>query len=316
MLQNPPPKNQFGSGTDCYQVIDKYTKEGVSLVGKTVIITGSNTGLGKETSKAFAGMKAKVIMACRDVKKGELAMEEIKAALPEANLRLMKLDLSSFESVRKFVEEIKEPVSLLINNAGVMACPYEETKDGFEMQFGTNHLGHFLLTNLLIPRLKEGSPSRVVNVSSAAHRMGSINFEDLSGKGTWYDGYMGWGSWVAYGQSKTANILFAYEFNRRMKEAGNSIISVSLHPGGIKTDLQRSTRFGFIMNLFSFLFKSIPQGSATSVYCAIAPEVEQLGGSYFYDCNYCAPQAYALNPESATKLWDLSEKFTHLNDKQ
>jgi len=199
-------------------------------------------------------------------------------------------------------------------HVATMATPYSETHEGFELQFGTNHIGHFLLVKLLLPRLKEAVPSaRVICVASTAHRTSELMFDDISGKGTWYSGVTG--PWKSYGQSKTANILFAYELNRRMAEEGTNVAAYSLHPGAIRTELQRHLSWGdmgmVVLTKVGF-FKTIGQGAATSVYLAIAPDVEgnkkDLGMRYFSDSNRAVPAAH-INPENAKRLWDLTEEL-------
>merc|ERR1712137_542719 len=283
-----------------------------SLIGKNIVITGANTGLGKETSRVLAKMGANVIMACRNMEKGGEAKAEIEERVPNAQLTLLKLDLSSLDSIESFVNAFNEmslPLHILINNAGVMAIPYQETVNKFEMQFGTNHLGHFHLTTLLIPKLKEAQPSRVVCLSSTAHKMEGIRWNDLSGKGTWYKGMTG--RWNAYGQSKTANLLFAVELNRRMHLEGLKITANAVHPGVIKTELGRDLG-GFekaMMTLGSPLMKTIPQGAATSIYVATAPELEGIGGKFFENCNEAVAKAWATNPSYAKRLWEMSEQM-------
>lgn len=229
-------ENELGRTSTTEDVMKKY--QDVSLEGKTVVITGGNSGIGKETALALAKKKARLILGCRNLEKGEQAVREIKEHVPDASIQLESLRLDSKKSIQDFANKIQEPISILINNAGVMGVPYSETEDGFEMHFGVNHLGHFLLTHLLLPRLEEGSPSRVITVASKAHAMSSIHFDDLKGKDTWNTGLIGY--YKAYGQSKTANILFASELDRRMKSQGKNIVSVSLHPGSIQTDLLRN----------------------------------------------------------------------------
>jgi len=190
----------------------------------------------------------------------------------------------------------------------------KKTEDGFETQFGTNHLGHFYLTNLLLPKLREGAPARVVNVSSAAHSMSEVHLDDLPQCQT-LAGKFG-AKWLLYGQSKASNILFTVELNRRMQEEGIGL-SVALHPGAITTELQRHLQSWYESISFyvtGFFFKTAEQGAATSVYCCTAPEIEQqhLGGNYFSDSNEAVARAYASNPETAKKLWDLSEQFVGL----
>ena len=204
------------------------------LDGKTIIITGANTGIGKETAIDLARRGARVIIACRSAEKGEEAVVEVRAKSGNDKVVFRRLDLASLESVRQFASKVleEEPtIDILINNAGVMACPYSKTEDGFEMQFGVNHLGHFLLTNLILDRLKESPAARIVNVSSTAHRRTEgINFDDLNSEKSY-------NSFVAYGQSKLANILFTRSLAKRL--VGTSVIANCLHPGVIRTELGR-----------------------------------------------------------------------------
>jgi len=286
------------------------TARDVDLSGKNVIVTGGNTGIGIETARVLAARGAHVVIACRSPDKGQKAVEEIKAKLPNAHVESMKLDLASLASVREFADEFKRmdrPLHILINNAGVMACPYQKTADGFEMQFGTNHLGHFLLTNLLVEPLERGAPSRVVVVSSHAHTASDVKFDNLQGD-------KGYSAFNAYSQSKTANILFANEFNKRFQSRG--IYANSLHPGVINTEVSRhSTAAAIFYNVSDTLrlIKTIPQGAATQVYVATAPELEKVGGKYFSDCNEAVPKPYAVDPAIASQLWDISAELVHLS---
>uniref|UniRef100_A0A7S4M8J1 Uncharacterized protein n=1 Tax=Vannella robusta TaxID=1487602 RepID=A0A7S4M8J1_9EUKA len=247
------------------------------------------------------------------MQKGAEAKADIEKNDENAKLTLMKLDLANLQSIEAFVEEFNEkelPLHVLVNNAGIMAIPYKETANGFEMQFGTNHLGHFHLTTLLLPRLIEGQPARVVCLSSTAHKMDGIHWTDISGKGTWYGKGMS-SRWNAYGQSKTANLLFAVELNRRMHNEGLKITANAVHPGVIKTELGRdlSGVEGLLITLGSPFLKSIPQGAATTVYVATAPELEGIGGKYFADCNEAVAKPYATNPRYAERLWKMSEEM-------
>ena len=220
-------------------VIGRSCRSKKRLDGKTAIVTGANTGIGKETAIDLAKRGARVIVACRDVKKGSDAVRDIKAASKSEEVILKKLDLASLASVRQFSEEILQEeshIDLLINNAGVMLCPYHLTEDGFEMQFGTNHLGHFLLTNLLLDRIKESAPSRVVTVSSGAHFYGSLDFDDMM----WARNYKSVG---AYTRSKLANVMFSRELAKRLE--GTGVSTYSLNPGIINTELTRHTVAGW-----------------------------------------------------------------------
>src|SRR5208337_2785346 len=204
------------------------------LSGKTIVVTGGNSGIGYEAALEFARKRAEVILACRDLGKARSAAAQIAASASGAKVNVMELDLSNLASVRGFSDafHLEHPaLHVLCNNAGVMAIPYRRTVDGFEMQFGTNHLGHFALTALLLDRLLATDGARVVNVASGAHRMGSIRFDDLH----WQKGYR---KWMAYGQSKLANLLFTFELQRRADAAGAKLLSVACHPGYAATNLQ------------------------------------------------------------------------------
>lgn len=204
------------------------------LHGTTAVVTGANSGIGLTTATALAGAGACTLLACRDRTRGEQAAESVRGAAPQAEVQLIRLDLADLTSVREAAEEITAAVEgrldLLINNAGVMALPSRRTRDGFEMQFGTNHLGHFALTGLLMPVLGAVRPSRVVSVSSLAHRYGRIDFDNLNGDRSY-------GKWSAYGQSKLANLLFTEELNRRAQRAGRPVSALAAHPGLSSTNL-------------------------------------------------------------------------------
>ena len=209
-------------------------RSNASLAGKTVIITGANTGIGKETAIDMAKRQARVIMACRSVERGEKAAKEVRKASGSTNVEFHQLDLASLASVRRFCEHVLEEeshIDILINNAGIMACPYQRTEDGFEMQFGVNHLGHFLLTNLLLDRLKEAPAARIVNVSALAYKIAKrINFDDINSEQSYVP-------LTAYCQSKLANILFTRSLAKRLE--GTKVTSNCLHPGVIRTELGR-----------------------------------------------------------------------------
>jgi len=293
----------FGSSTTATEVV-----QSVDLKGKVAFVTGANTGIGKETARALASKGATVFLACRDIQKAEAVAKEIKDSTKNEEVHVIQLDLSSLESVRACAQEFSSknfPIHMLINNAGVMAVTSrKQTKDGFELQFGTNHLGHFLLTQLLLDRVKEGAPSRIVNVSSRAHLRGHINFDDLQSEKS----YSPWG---AYSQSKLANVLHASELNRRL--AGTGVTTNSLHPGVIPTELGRNN---FLADLFykagSLFMKSIEQGAATTVYAAVSPQLEGVGGKYFVDCNEEEPIAEARDEAVASRLWEVSESLVGL----
>ncbi len=279
--------------------------------GKLALITGANSGLGYETSLALAEKNAEVIMACRNLEKGQAALDKIKAAVPHAKLVLMSLDLNSLASVRKFAEEIHakyERLDLLINNAGIMAPPYGKTEDGFETQFGVNHLGHFALTALLLDLLFAAENSRIVNVSSQAHTMGKINFDDLNSEKSY-------NAWRAYGQSKIANLYFTYELQRKLAAAGKSTIATAAHPGYSATNLQGNS------GLFSFLngimAQSAAMGALPTLYAATNPEVtgadyigpHAMGGWRGYPVKVKS-NALSYDEAIAARLWDVSEALT------
>lgn len=256
----------------------QFKKDHLRMDDKVVIITGCNTGIGKETALDLARRGASVYMACRDNLKCEEARQEIVKKTGNLNVFNRSLDLASLDSVRRFVAEfLKEEsrLDVLINNAGIMMCPKMLTKDGFEMQLGTNHLGHFLLTNLLLDVLKKSSPSRIINVSSMAHTSGKLNKEDLNSE-------QSYGIFVAYCQSKLANVLFTRELAKRL--SATSVTVNSLHPGAVRTDLQRHVNpiFKYIMTpVTGFLFKNAKSGAQTQIRLAVDPELDKVTGKYF-----------------------------------
>ena len=280
------------------------------LDGKTVVITGGNSGIGKETAVDLARRGARVIIGCRNLQKGKEALKEIKERSGNSNVFLEELDLASLKSVRTFADKIlslESRVDVLINNAGVMMCPYQKTEDGFEMQFGTNHLGHFLLTMLLLDRLKRSQPSRIINVSSSAHRMGSdkINFADINFEKS-YD------RWAAYYNSKLANVLFTRELSKRLE--GTHVTVNALHPGAVSTELQRHMFFSsfWFYPIRWYMFKTPEQGAQTSIHCAVSEEMDEVSGKYLCDCRIVEPSKGAQDDDAAEKLWDLSIKMVGL----
>jgi NAD(P)-dependent dehydrogenase (short-subunit alcohol dehydrogenase family) len=290
--------------------------------GRTVVMTGANSGLGFEGTKLFARQGAHVVMACRSLDRADAAREEIESALEEPSLSVLELDLASLESVRSFVERFErahDTLDVLCNNAGVMAIPRTETDDGFETQFGVNHLGHFALTGLLLDRLEASAgESRVVTQSSGLHENGEIAFDDLHGE-TAYD------KWDAYAQSKLANVLFAYELDRRLRAAESTVTSVGCHPGYADTGLQRrgpemsgSRLRLLVMKVANRLVaQSARQGALPMLYAATAPAVE--GGDYVGPGGFMgmrgAPETQASSDRSsdealARRLWDRSTELT------
>ena len=303
---------------------------GRDLSGKRVLVTGVSAGLGVETARALAAHGAHVVGAARDLAKAEKATEGVRAAAANGGsaFELIELNLASLASVRACADELLakgEPFDLIIANAGVMACPLSYTADGFEMQFGTNHLGHFVFVNRLAPLLSYGG--RLVNLASSGHRFSDVNIEDPNFERTQYD------PWAAYGRSKTANILFAVEFDRRHRARG--VRAAAVHPGGIQTELGRHIGQKGLEELVTtmnatraaqgkppFQFKSIPQGAATSVWAGIVADAEEVGGRYCEDCHVAGlltgegsdmisegVRAYALDPERAAALWAKSEEM-------
>lgn len=272
------------------------------LDGKTVVITGANTGIGKETAIDLATRGARVIMACRDMEKGQAALKEVVESSANENVACMKLDLSDTKSIREFADNInkgEEKLNILLNNAGVMVCPYGKTADGFEMQIGVNHMGHFLLTYLLLDLIKKSAPARIINVSSMAHQFGSINLEDINSEKS-YD------KRGAYGQSKLANVLFTRSLAKRLE--GTGVTTYSLHPGVVQTDLWRhlSGPQQVVMKAVSPFTKNSTQGAQTSIYCAVEPSLENESGGYYSDCAPAKCSAKGKDDDLAQRLWELS----------
>ncbi|XP_052064363.1 retinol dehydrogenase 12-like isoform X1 [Mytilus californianus] len=288
----------------------RYTNTTTRLDGKHVIITGANAGIGKETAIDLANRGAKVTIACRDMKRAQDAADDIKQITGNQNIFVKQLNLASLKSVRSFAEDINKNenrLDVLINNAGIMRCPYWKTDDGFEMQFGVNHLGHFLLTNLLLDKLKISAPSRVVTVSSLAHERGKINFDDLNQEKNYDPG-------SAYSQSKLANVLFSSELAKKLQ--GTGVTTYSLHPGVINTELSRhvtqSMGWRMLLSVIRPLIKTPNEGAQTTIYCAVDESLSGETGKYYSDCAKKKPSKEALNDENAKRLWKLSEKMVDL----
>ena len=290
--------------------------EGVDLRGRTAIVTGANAGLGTETARVLALRGAHVVMACRNEEKAEKArstiVRESEGKLTDDSFEIQALDLASLDSVRSFASNFiaqDRPLHLLVNNAGIMIPDRLETVDGFEAHFGTNHLGHFLLTNLLIDLLKSSGPARVVNVSSEAMQMSGLTREldDLNWEQRSFSG------WRAYGNSKLMNLLFTRALARRYGDAG--ISSNALHPGMIRTELARSQRWPFLILGVAFLpwMKTVEAGAATTAYLATAPEFDRGGGGYFSDCAPARPPKLANDEDVQERLWEISARLTGLD---
>jgi NAD(P)-dependent dehydrogenase (short-subunit alcohol dehydrogenase family) len=289
-----------------------WTAENIpDLTGKIAIVTGANSGIGYEMARALAGKEATVILACRNQAKGEAAVQQIDREYPEAKAGRMQLDLSDLASVRRFAGAFTshyDRLDILINNAGIMVPPFGKTADGFELQFGTNYLGHFALTGLLVDLIIHTPRARVVTVSSGGHRFGEIDFDNLNAeKG--YDGQR------AYAQSKLANLLFTYELQRRFEGAGVDAIAVAAHPGWTATNLQAHWRMVRILN--PFIAQQPKMGALPTLYAATAPDVR--GGDYYGPRGWQELRGHPTKVQSsarshdtavAAKLWTVSEELT------
>jgi len=304
---------QFGSESTAAEVL-----AGHDLSGKTALVTGGTSGIGTETARALAAAGARVVITARDKAKAEDALDRLNQVAPDADFDYALVDLGSLDRVRQTSEDILERfpvINIMINNAGVMATPFGRTVDGFETQFGTNHLGHFVLTNLLVPALLAGAPSRVISLSSASHQRGDVQWEDINFEKQPYDPVR------SYAQSKTANVLFAVELDRRL--GARDVHANAVHPGVIPTNLRRYLTNEMLEMLKAHAAsnpgaqKTIEQGAASSVWAATSAELEGKGGSYIQDCSVAVPgeaaasavMAYALDPEAAQRLWTISEEM-------
>jgi NAD(P)-dependent dehydrogenase (short-subunit alcohol dehydrogenase family) len=319
--------SEFDKDTTADEVLD-----GVDLSGRRVVITGTSSGLGLESTRALASKGAAITMLARSADKNEAAAETVRGLVPGADLETRTIDLTSLESVRACAEGILEAhdkIDVLLNNAGVMVCPYSTNADGFENQLVSNHLGHFLLSVLLTPALIRGAPARVIELSSGAHGMSDFDFDDPNFERREYN------PWIAYGQSKTANALFALEYDRRLRARGVSAFSV--HPGVIMTELGRHMTEETMQQMQDHVraqadasgtplpdeppemtFKSVEAGAATQCWAATASELDDQGGKYLADCqvavvggdigeNGVAP--YAQDSKAAARLWAMSEEW-------
>ena len=304
---------------------------GVNLRGKRILVTGVSAGLGVETARSLAAHGANVVGAARDLNKAETATAQVRkdASANGGSFDLIALDLGDLKSVRdssnKLLEK-GEPFDVVIANAGVMATPFTYTKDGFEMQFGTNHLGHFVFVNRIASLIRAGG--RLINLSSAGHRYSNVDLQDPNFERTEYEPF------VAYGRSKTANILFAVAFDNRHRERG--VRAAAVHPGGIRTELGRYTDVGRLETMIAqinkqlaaegkppFQLKTVPQGAATSVWAGVVAPADEVGGRYCENCHVgkIVPddatitvasegvRAYALDPTNAEALWKKSEEM-------
>jgi NAD(P)-dependent dehydrogenase (short-subunit alcohol dehydrogenase family) len=304
---------------------------GINLRGKRILVTGVSAGLGVETARSLAAHGAQVVGAARDLSKATAATEQVRkdAAANGGSFELVELDLANLKSVRACADALlakRQPFDVVIANAGVMATPFGHTADGFETQFGTNHLGHFVLVNRIASLIRDGG--RLINLSSAGHRYSNVDLDDPNFERTPYEPF------VAYGRSKTANILFAVAFDKRHRYRG--VRAAAVHPGGIRTELGRYAEPGRIEKVIEeinrqlaaqgkgpFQWKSIPQGAATSVWAAVVAPADEIGGRYCENCHvgHIVPdhvaisaisegvRGYALNTKNAEALWKKSEEL-------
>jgi NAD(P)-dependent dehydrogenase (short-subunit alcohol dehydrogenase family) len=309
MAVNTPVTTPFGAESTAAEVV-----AGIDLTGRRVIVTGGASGIGVETARALAGAGAEVTLAVRDRAAGQRTAEDITASTGNKEILVEYLDLADHGSVASFVAGWDGPLHILVNNAGVMASPLMRTPDGWEMQFATNHLGHFALARGLRGALATAGGGRIVSVSSAAHLRSPVVFEDIQFQRRPYH------PWLAYGQSKTANVLFAVEATKRW--ASDGITANALMPGAIRTKLQRYVSDAELDRMraasgdpASPRWKTPEQGAATSVLVATSPLLDGIGGRYFEDCNEAGPHqpgtrrgvaGYALDPEAAARLWQVS----------
>ncbi|XP_022971268.1 short-chain dehydrogenase TIC 32, chloroplastic-like [Cucurbita maxima] len=305
-----PGPSGFGSASTAEEV-----SEGIDAANLTAIVTGGASGIGLETVRVLAMRKVHVIIGARNLEAANKAKHQLLEQNPAAKLDVLKLDLSSIKSTTEFAHNflaLNLPLNILINNAGVMFCPFQLSEDGIELQFATNHLGHFLLTNLLLEKMKStakstGIEGRIVNLSSIAHvhTFGDgIRFNKINDKN-------GYSDKRAYGQSKLANILHVKELTRRFKEEGVNITANAVHPGLIMTPLMRHSMLLMrLLQAFSFfIWKNVPQGAATTCYVALHPSLKGVSGKYFLDCNEKRASSYARDETLAKRLWDFSKNL-------
>jgi NAD(P)-dependent dehydrogenase (short-subunit alcohol dehydrogenase family) len=292
------------------------------LTGKVIIVTGANSGIGFEAAKEFARKGAQTILACRSMDKAQTALSQIQAEIPNAPVKIMQLDLASLASVRQFAEDFKakyDHLDVLVNNAGIMMVPYSTTEDGFERQFGTNHLGHFALTGLLLDLILKTPGSRVVNVSSSGHRMGSVDFDNLI-----YDGGNGYSPMRAYGRSKLANLLFTYELQRRFEAAGVEAMALAAHPGSSSTNLGDHLSDHWYFKALSPVLLRLAQSSAMGALPTIRAAVDPnaRGGEYYGPGGFMEQRGYPVTVQSnetshneaiARQLWQVSEDLTSVD---
>lgn len=308
---------KFGAKTTTTDVL-----KGIDIKGKNILITGGTSGLGEESARVLAANGANVTITARNSAKSEAAVTRVKEATG-VTIQVEELELGDFDSIRAFADRVQSwsnSIDILILNAGVMACPFMKTKNGLEMQFGCNHMGHFLMTNLIASKINNGG--RVVSLSSVGHQFSPVVFEDLQFESREYE------KWASYGQSKTANVLFAVGLQKRLNSKGVDVFAV--HPGGIQTELGRHlteedmAAFATQIDMTKFVMKTVEEGAATQVFAATAPELKGKGGAYLANCQICEVseeghfvetlvRPYALDPDTAEKLWTVSESIVNEN---
>ncbi|KAG4991526.1 hypothetical protein AAZX31_09G124200 [Glycine max] len=311
-------KEKEGSGFSSSSTAEEVT-EGIDGTALTAIVTGASSGIGAETTRVLAMRGVHVIMGVKNMNAAKNIKETILKGIPSAKVDAMELDLSSMTSVRKFASEFISsslPLNILINNAGIFGTPFMLSEDNIELQFATNHIGHFLLTNLLLDTMKKTTheskkQGRIVNVSSQGHQFTyreGILFDKLNDQSSYQ-------AFRAYGQSKLANILHANELARRLKEDGVDITANSLHPGAIATNIHRYNSVltglpGVVKKLLSYVVKNVQQGAATTCYVALHPQVRGISGEYFADSNIAKANSQGRDIDLAEKLWDFSMNLT------
>ena len=275
--------------------------------GKVCMITGANSGIGKETARELSRMGATIIMLCRNEKKGKVSLEDIKSDTKNDKIELFIADLEKPETIKQMVKKFKEKydrLDVLVNNAGLILLKHQLNENGIERTLAINHIGHFILTSLLLDLLKASAPSRIINVSSAGHTMAKLNFDDLMLKKKF-------GPLRAYGNSKLANLLFTYELSRKLEDTNVTVNAV--HPGWVRSNFGQPDTNKFV-NFFYMLmspFMINPQkGARTSIYLASSPEVKQTTGKYFTKCKAIKSSKLSYNPEVQRKLWEITEKLT------
>ncbi|KAF3324537.1 short-chain dehydrogenase TIC 32 [Carex littledalei] len=294
--------------------------QGIDASNLTAIVTGATNGIGKETARVLALRGAKVIIPARTLESGLKVKESLLEQHPDSNFQVLEMDTSSLDSVRNFAKSFSSSnkhLNILINNAGIMACPFQLSRDGVELQFATNHLGHFLLANMLLEKMKStakqtGIKGRIINVSSTAHRRSNgsrFDLEKLNDQSRYKP-------FAAYADSKLANILHANELSRHLQEEGSLVTANSLHPGVIPTNIVRYIDLGgatvsALLALAKPFLKNIPQGAATTCYLALHPNVKDVSGKYFHNSNETLPTKYARDMDLAKNLWNISQNLVN-----